>query len=176
MELAPALTEALERLLAAGRVEVRENEAWLAALEGFRYEVRPQGGALLLHLWSAEGNLVRRVLRVIDDQPGRLALEVARHARAKTQRLEFVAAEHARPSGRIARERFRARFCGVAGTAIFRRKGRFAQPTAADLEALPYRATMRAESSRRVRRHGRMLGAAPGEKAATYDALLMIPA
>lgn len=52
MELAQALSEALERLVAAGRVEVRENGAWLAALEGFRYELRQHGDVLLLHLWS----------------------------------------------------------------------------------------------------------------------------
>src|ERR1700686_3891213 len=97
MELAPALTEALERLLTAGRVEVRENEAWLAALEGFRYEVRPQGGALLLHLWSAEGNLG--------------ICRGGTRASRRTPRAGTV------PST----------FWGVARTAIFRRKSRFAQ-------------------------------------------------
>ena len=43
MDLAGAVTEALDRLLAAGRVEVRENGAWLATLEDFRYELRQQG-------------------------------------------------------------------------------------------------------------------------------------
>ena len=63
MELAQALTEALDRLRISGRVEVRENGEWLAALEEFQYEVRPQGDAVLLHLWSEQSNAIRRVLR-----------------------------------------------------------------------------------------------------------------
>lgn len=55
MELSETLKEALERLLARGRVKVQENGSWLASLEDFRYEVREKAGAILLHLWSSEG-------------------------------------------------------------------------------------------------------------------------
>src|SRR5580692_2659860 len=107
MESAQAVTEALERLLAAGRVEVRENDAWVAALEGFRYEVRQQGDVLLLHLWSEKSNLVRRVLRIKDDEPGRLTVEATRFGRTRPDRMEFVSAESQPLSGRLAREQFR---------------------------------------------------------------------
>ena len=75
MDLAQAVSETLDRLLATGRVEVRENGAWLAAIEDFRYELRQQGDVLLLHLWSAERNAVRRVLRIDEGPPDRLTLE-----------------------------------------------------------------------------------------------------
>ena len=86
MELAQSLQQALSRMLAAGRVEVRENGAWLAALEEFRFEVRQQDDAALLHLWSEERDLVRRVTRIICEEPERLALEVARLGRARLAR------------------------------------------------------------------------------------------
>ena len=60
------LTKELERLRAAGRLEVREDGAWLAAMEGFRYEFRQRGEVVLLHLWSEQCSLVRRVLRVAE--------------------------------------------------------------------------------------------------------------
>src|SRR5271154_711791 len=110
MDLAGAVTETLDRLLAAGRVEVRENGAWLATVEDFRYELRQQGDVLLLHLWSEERNVVRRVLRIDDGGPGRLALEVARFSRPRPEHLEFVSAPVGRAPGRILREQFCARF------------------------------------------------------------------
>ena len=78
MELAASIDQALARMGAAGRVEVRENGAWLAALEGFGYEIRQQNGVALLHLWSGQQDQVSRVTRIAADEPGRLALEVAR--------------------------------------------------------------------------------------------------
>src|ERR1700684_395512 len=104
MDLSGAVTEALDRLLAAGRVEVRENGAWLAPVEDFRYELRQQGDVLLLHLWSAERNAVRRVLRIDEGPPDRLTLEVARFGRARPDRLEFVSAPTGRAPGRVLRE------------------------------------------------------------------------
>ena len=110
MELAQALTEAIERLRVSGRVEVRENGDWLAALEQFQYEVRPQGDAVLLHLWSEQSNAVRRVLRIAAENDGKLELEVARFGRKRPDHLEFLSAEGARQPARVAREQFRPRF------------------------------------------------------------------
>src|SRR5580692_3040491 len=110
MDLAGAVTEALDRLLAAGRVEVRENGAWLATVEDFRYELRERSDVLLLHLWSPESSVVRRVLRIEEGEPGSLTLEVARFSRPRPDRLEFVSAPAGRAPGRILREQFCARF------------------------------------------------------------------
>ena len=170
MDLAGALTEALDRLLAAGRVEVRENGAWLATIEDFRYELRQQGDVLLLHLWSAESNVVRRVLRVEEDEAGRLALEVARFSRTRPDRLEFVAAPAGRAPGRILREQFCARFRDLLAR-HFPDDSLASLTAAADLKHslsgnYP-RGILRADS-----RAWAVLGAAPGESAATYDGLL----
>lgn len=164
------LEQALARLLAAGRVEVQENGAWLAALEGFRYEVRQQGDAALLHLWADEGNLVRRVLRIVSQDPQRLALEVARLGRSRPARLEFLAAQRKRPAGRITRERFRARFRELLAQQ-FPDESIVSLTAAADLEhslsGNYVRGLLRAAS-----RAWAVLGAAPGENGATYDGLL----
>src|SRR5580704_5362665 len=106
MGQAGAITSALDRLLAAGRVEVRENGTWLATLEDFQYDLRQQGDVLLLHLWSAESNAVRRVLRIGNEGHDCLALEVARLGRARPGRLEFLVTSKTPARGRILREQF----------------------------------------------------------------------
>ncbi|HEV2287328.1 MAG TPA: hypothetical protein VGR81_00075 [Candidatus Acidoferrales bacterium] len=104
------LEQALEQLTASGPVEVHEDGEWLAALDGFRSEVRPQGKQALIHLWSSEGNLVRRIVRVTACQRSHIQLEVQRFGRAKPARLEFLGSENKRPAARTMREQFRARF------------------------------------------------------------------
>ena len=170
MDLAGAVTEALDRLLDAGRVEVRENGAWLAAVEDFRYELRQQGDVLLLHLWSAESNVVRRVLRIEEDGAEGLALEVARFSRPRPDRLEFVSAPAGRTPGRILREQFCARFRDLLARQ-FPDDELTSLTAAADLKHslsgnYP-RGILHADS-----RAWAVLGAAPGESAATYDGLL----
>ena len=77
MQLAGELRRALDGLCAVGAPEVRENGEWLAGLEGVHYEVSAQGEAALLHLWSTQQSLVRRVLRVAEESSERVVLEVA---------------------------------------------------------------------------------------------------
>ena len=170
MELAQSLQQALSRMLAAGRVEVRENGAWLAALEEFRFEVRPQDDAALLHLWSEERDLVRRVTRIICEEPERLALEVARLGRVRAARLEFLAAQRKRPAGRVWREQFRVRFQKLLAQQ-FPDETIVSLTAAADLEhslsGSYVRGLLRAASGAWA-----VLGAAPAENPATYDGLL----
>lgn len=104
------LERTLEGLLAAGNVEVHEDGEWLPEFTGLRYELRAAGKAPLIHLWSGERNLVRRILRVAECSPGQVVLEVQRFGRSKPGRLELVRADTPRPAGRLAREKFRARF------------------------------------------------------------------
>ena len=78
MELAAELQRALDGVCATGAPEVRENGEWLAALDGVRYEVRAQGDAALLHLWSAQQSLVRRVVRLAEESRERVVVEVVR--------------------------------------------------------------------------------------------------
>jgi hypothetical protein len=170
MELTRALTEALDRLLATGRLEVRENDARLAALDDFQYEVRQPPGAPLLHLWSGERNLVRRVHGILENAPERLALEVERFGHARPDRLEFVIADGPRNPGRVAREQFRERFRDLLARQ-FPDEKLVSLTTAADL-----RRSLSGSFARGVLEDGRrcwaVLGAGPGESAATYDGLL----
>src|ERR1039458_9401907 len=91
MDLAAEVRRALDGLCATGAPEVRENGEWLAALDGVRYEVRAQGGAALLHLWSAQRSLVRRVVRVAEESRERVVVEVVRLGHSRHAQLEFVA-------------------------------------------------------------------------------------
>lgn len=95
---------------ASGAVEVREDGQWLAGLSGSNYELHQTGKAVLIHLWSSERNLTRRLLRVRNRTGSRVVLEVQRFGRAKPGSLEFVLVDFQRPRGRVTREEFRARF------------------------------------------------------------------
>jgi hypothetical protein len=103
------LDRALSELAACEAVEIREDGQWLAGLSAANYELRRNGKAALVHLWSSERNLTRRVLRVKEQSPLRIVLEVQRFGRAAPGRLEFVRTDSPRPEGRITREEFRAR-------------------------------------------------------------------
>ncbi len=109
MELAGELRRALDGLCAIGAPEVRENGAWLADLEGVHYEVSAQGETALLHLWSAQQSLVRRVLRVVEESRHRLVLEVSRFGYSRNAHLEFVAGGPPRETRRVVREQFSIR-------------------------------------------------------------------
>jgi hypothetical protein len=170
LELAHAVEQALARLQDAGRVEVRENGAWLAALEGFSYEVRAQNGASLLHLWSGQRNQVRRVTRIVADEPQRLALEVARLGRSRPMRLEFLTARKRPPLTRLTREQFRIRFQDLLSQ-------RFPDATVSGLTVAPdLEHSLSGNYVRGLLRFGAsswaVLGAAPEEAAAVYDGML----
>jgi hypothetical protein len=104
------LDRALGAIASSGSAEVREDGEWLAELAALHYELRHEGKTPLVHLWSDERNLTRRVLRVREQSRDRIVLEVRRFGRAKPGRLEFLRADSPRSPGRITREQFRARF------------------------------------------------------------------
>jgi hypothetical protein len=118
------LGRALGALRASGPTEVREDDQWLAELSEFQCELRDTGKGALVHLWSSERNLTRRVLRVREQTPEKIILEVQRFGRARPGKLEFLRTDGARATGGIGREQFRARlershsvFCGLIGPA-----------------------------------------------------------
>lgn len=104
------LDRALGEMTASGGVEVREDGEWLAELAALHCELRRTGKHSLVHLWSGERNLTRRVLSVRECSEERILLDVQRFGRTKRGRLEFLRTDRARATGRIAREQFRARF------------------------------------------------------------------
>ncbi|MFZ0519849.1 MAG: hypothetical protein WAL95_02430 [Candidatus Acidiferrales bacterium] len=105
-----ALDRALGDFAASGCVEVREDGQWLAELASLQCEINRKGKQALVHLWSEERNLTRRVLRVKECAEDRIVLEVQRFGRAKPGRLELLRTDSPRAAGRITREQFRARF------------------------------------------------------------------
>jgi hypothetical protein len=104
------LEHALAGLLTAGNIEVHEDGEWLAELAGLHCELRRDGKHRIIHFWSEDRNLVRRILRVSQCTPERVTLEIQRFGRAKPGRLEILRADAPRPARRVSREKFRARF------------------------------------------------------------------
>lgn len=107
MELSVELEANLRELAAAGPVELRENGARVAHLSALSWEVRGHGAKPLLHLWSAQHNLTRRVLAITDQSEERLALAVERFGRTRPDRLEFVRVA----MERSVRDQSREEFC-----------------------------------------------------------------
>ena len=58
------LDRALVAMAASGSAEVREDGEWLAELAALHCELHRDAKNPLVHLWSAESNLTRRIVRV----------------------------------------------------------------------------------------------------------------
>jgi hypothetical protein len=170
MELAAELRRALDGVCAAGSPEVRENGEWLAALDGLRYEVRAQGEAALLHLWSAQESLVRRVVCVAEESRERVVVEVVRLGHARHARLEFVAPAAGRIPRRVDRAQFSDRLRQIL-TDRFPDETVDSLLTSADL-----RHSISGSYTRGLTHRGSegfaVFGAAPNEDGATIDAIL----
>jgi hypothetical protein len=170
VELSETLKEGLSRLLATGAVKVQENGSWLASFEDFQYEVRERAGATLLHLWSAEGTLVRRVICIDVHEDGRLALRVTRFGRTRADQLEFVCRERNPQRGELRRAQFRSTFAEMLAR-------QFPDETVTSLTSAPD--LEHSLSGNYVRgisaapnRGTAVMAAAEGESSATYDGLL----
>ena len=170
VELCQTLEEALARLLASGTVQVQENGSWLAPLEDFQYEVREKAGATLLHLWSQESTLVRRVISINANDDGHLALEVKRFGKNRADQLEFVCREREPQTGQLRREQFRARFSEML-TQHFPDETISSLTSTPDLQHSLSGNYVRGITTARTRSMA-VMAAAPGESAPTYDALL----
>ena len=90
MDLSAELQACLKEFTAVGAIEIRENGGRVAPFSGLSWEVRGASEKPLLHLWSENHNLTRRVLAITDHSDQRLALAVERFGRAKPDRLEFI--------------------------------------------------------------------------------------
>jgi hypothetical protein len=109
MEFAAELQASLQEFISSGIVEVHENGGCVAPFSGMSWEVRGTGEKPLLHLWSEQLNLTRRVLAITDHSEQRLALAVERFGRTKPDRLEFVRREFERGVRELLRDEFRER-------------------------------------------------------------------
>jgi hypothetical protein len=110
VELSAELEAVLREMSECATVEVRENGGRIAALNRLSWEVRGRGEKPLLHLWSGECNLTRRVLAITDHSEQRLALAVERFGKPRPDRLEFVRVEFERPLRQASRDEYCRRF------------------------------------------------------------------
>ena len=113
MEFAAELQASLKEFTSSGIVEVRENGGSVAPFSGMSWEVRGSAEKPLLHLWSEQFNLTRRVLAITERSEQRLALAVERFGRAKPDRLEFIRREFERSARELSREEFRDRLSHI---------------------------------------------------------------
>jgi len=91
----------LGEMSAPGNAEVRKHADWLAELRALHCDFRCEGKSAVVHLWSDERNLRRRVLRVKESSENRMLLEVSRFGNAKPGRLEFVPTDSPRSAAPI---------------------------------------------------------------------------
>ncbi len=169
MDSSNELEDALASVFAGGNVEIREDGRRLAALEDAQYELRG-GPKPLLHLWSGESTLARRVLRVVEAGADHLRLEVQRFGRNRPGRLEIFRRSYARAKEQRAREGFAERIKEVLARQ-FPDETLESIITAPDLEH-----TLSGSYARGWMRRGQeawaVVGAAPGEDVAQIDAAL----
>lgn len=84
------------------RATVAEEDEVLFELPAARYSVSGEQGKCLLHLWSADRNLVRRVLQA-EARDGELTLKVQRFGQSKPNLIHLMAAgERSSPGSRTA--------------------------------------------------------------------------
>jgi hypothetical protein len=113
VEFASELEASLREFAASGSVEIRENGGRLAPVSNFSWEVRGASEKPLLHVWSDQYNLTRRVLAITDHSADRLALAVERFGRSKPDRLEFIRLDFERPAREVSREEFCSRLKNI---------------------------------------------------------------
>jgi len=106
VNLSAELQACLKEFTAVGAIEIRENGGRVAPFSGLSWEVRGASEKPLLHLWSENHNLTRRVLAITDHSDQRLALAVERFGRARPDRLEFIRLEFERGQRELSREAF----------------------------------------------------------------------
>jgi hypothetical protein len=109
MALASDLQARLRDFTAAAHVEVREHGGRAVPFASLSWEIRGAAERPLLHLWSDNYNVTRRVLAITDDSDQRLALAVESFGRKKPERLEFIHVEFVRSARDLSREEFCAR-------------------------------------------------------------------
>lgn len=106
VDLSAELLACLKEFTADGAIEIRENGGRVAPFLGLSWEIRGAAEKPLLHLWSENHNLTRRVLAITDHSDQRLALAVERFGRTKPDRLEFVRLEFERTQRDLSRQAF----------------------------------------------------------------------
>jgi hypothetical protein len=163
------LSRSLDALFRSGRAEIREDGEWQPDLMSPRFEVR-DGHNPLIHLWSDQRNLTRRIVRIREQSPQRVVLDVQRFGRRRPGKLEVIRRDLQRPAGRVTRAQFGA---------LLRRflTERFPDATIDTLtSAADLASSLSGKFVRGVMHEGSrawaFLAAAPAENAATIDEMV----
>ena len=106
MDFSAELNACLKEFTSNGAVEIHENGGRVSPTSALSWEIRGTGEKPLLHLWSDNYNLTRRVLAITDHSDERLTLAVERFGRAKPDRLEFIRLEYERAQRNLSRQAF----------------------------------------------------------------------
>src|ERR1700722_5865233 len=106
MNLAEDLRASLHDILVPGTFEIRENGSRLTSASPLSWEVRGNSEKPLLHLWSENCNVTRRVVAITGNSRDHLALAVERFGRAKPERMEIVRLEYAPAPRDLSREAY----------------------------------------------------------------------
>ena len=113
MKLAAEPEASLREFVSAGAAELCENGGRLTPLSKLSWEVRGSDDKPLLHNWSEQYNLTRRVIAITDHSDARLVLAVERFGRSRPDRLEFVRIDFERSAREVSREEFCERLKGI---------------------------------------------------------------
>lgn len=164
------LSSFLAGLRARGQVEVREDGALLAGLVNPEHEVRGQSGRLVLHLWSGDATLVRRIEAVLGQSEEGIEFAVQKFGTRRPGRLELRSRDVPLDPGRVTREQFRPRFRELLA-------GQFPDEEVLSLTASPdLKRSLSGNYARGVQARGReawaIVGVPPTESAASTDAAL----
>jgi hypothetical protein len=111
--LAAEREASLREFASAGAAELCENGGRLAPLSKLSWEVRGSDDKPLVHIWSEQYNLTRRVIAITDHSDARLVLAVERFGRSRPDRLEFVRIDFERSARELSREEFCERLKGL---------------------------------------------------------------
>jgi hypothetical protein len=106
MDLAEDLRPSLQDILVPGAIEIRENGSRVTSATPLSWEVRGNSEKPLLHLWSENCNVTRRVVAITGNSQDHLALAVERFGRTKPERMEIVRLEYAPAPRDLSREAY----------------------------------------------------------------------
>jgi len=106
LKLAAELEASLREFISAGAAELRRNGGRFAPLSELSWEVRGSDDKPLLHIWSEQYNLTRRVIAITDHSDARLVRAVERFGHSRPDRLEFVRIDFERSARELSREEF----------------------------------------------------------------------
>jgi hypothetical protein len=106
MTFAEDLRASLNDLFASGTIEIRERCGRTTPAAPLSWEVRGATDKPLLHLWSENCNLTRRVVAISDQSQERIMLAVERFGRNAPERMEIVRLNFKRSPKQLSREDF----------------------------------------------------------------------